>query len=809
MRRRIIFSGCLCAIFLGLSTTSFAQSRIWDGYNPYHQPMNTTQYYGSGDVDLDGQIGNSDVDLAFQMAMGMMDPNPMADVDGNGVVENADFMLIWNYTNDPNTPLPGHWNHLTSAQARQDWLDKMLALDETEDHQWVYEWYLCGHFLRQIYSHFTGYVGDLYGSQFSGGQTLFNIPTYDVGIPAHGINGILIGDDPQNIDDWFFLDTYSDNAWDIMKYNTGAALTINAMDHPGYGFTNMLTFRKTATGYVFEDINPDFTQLRARPAAPAPTTPINSIDIWTPVIIGADGGKILYDSLRQDMSRTTDIHIADLPFDFNQTPDGEALIHEENYARLLDIIEDGTGNAHILYMAKPDANPAGYVDRTPGVFYASLNLNTNTVSNTVRLFTDDARVRTGRLLQEADGTIHAFWYENQDPRFTSYPDTGVYWSSNDGSGWSAETNLTPSMDADENDDEFADTDKRDFYRYIFDAAISNGQIWLVWTERVSGVTDSTVSTRTYNGSNWSAAQVIDSGNTRGLDIADFDGDLHLVTWNGARPSSVNEGRGNLNHKFHNGSTWSGTTTIDNSGEAACPKMVDAGDAGLVLVWESEGADGMTIAPMTSTYKNGAWQAVEELSIRPDADCWYPMAAVVDDTVQAVFSSRSDDFVTAETVTIDTSVVSLSDLSVDYYSPNTALQQDTISVNLRIQNRSADAVTLSSLAAEYYYGFEGSSSESAVVDWCGVFPGGQNVMGDANLYTINQGGQDRSMELTFDAGQGDIPAGGFVQCSIRIHKNDWSNYTQTDDYSFGTHGDYTEWDKITLSQNGLIAWGIEP
>ena len=26
--------------------------RVWDGHDPFHQPVDTTNYYGSGDVDL-------------------------------------------------------------------------------------------------------------------------------------------------------------------------------------------------------------------------------------------------------------------------------------------------------------------------------------------------------------------------------------------------------------------------------------------------------------------------------------------------------------------------------------------------------------------------------------------------------------------------------------------------------------------------------------------------------------------------------------------------------------------------------------
>jgi hypothetical protein len=34
---------------------------FWSGQNPFHQPFSTTNYYGSGDINLDGTVNAADI----------------------------------------------------------------------------------------------------------------------------------------------------------------------------------------------------------------------------------------------------------------------------------------------------------------------------------------------------------------------------------------------------------------------------------------------------------------------------------------------------------------------------------------------------------------------------------------------------------------------------------------------------------------------------------------------------------------------------------------------------------------------------
>ncbi|HEX7057422.1 MAG TPA: hypothetical protein VF260_09545, partial [Bacilli bacterium] len=59
--------------------------------------------------------------------------------------------------------------------------------------------------------------------------------------------------------------------------------------------------------------------------------------------------------------------------------------------------------------------------------------------------------------------------------------------------------------------------------------------------------------------------------------------------------------------------------------------------------------------------------------------------------------------------------------------------------------------------------------------------------------------------------GSIIAGGNSgEIQTRINKNDWTNYNESDDYSFdATKTTFANWDHVALYQDGVLVWGAEP
>ncbi|WP_243467768.1 cohesin domain-containing protein, partial [Acetivibrio straminisolvens] len=67
--------------------------------------------------------------------------------------------------------------------------------------------------------------------------------------------------------------------------------------------------------------------------------------------------------------------------------------------------------------------------------------------------------------------------------------------------------------------------------------------------------------------------------------------------------------------------------------------------------------------------------------------------------------------------------------------------------------------------------------------------------------------DTYLEISFTSGS--LEAGAHVQIQGRFAKNDWSNYTQSNDYSFKAGSQFVEWDQVTAYLNGVLVWGKEP
>jgi hypothetical protein len=610
--------------------------RAWDGYNPFHQPANTTDYYGSGDVDNDGNLAALDVSLARDMADGIAEPVIRADVNGDGDVDNSDVSLI-------NSALiggilPAWWNSLTNRAQRNNWIDRILEIDRTNEHWYDPDFFVCHHFAYQ-----TGINGAFLRADFAtqstkynGGQTVFNVPLYfvNVGAPTgHAINAILVGDDPLNFEDWRFIEPRDDSdvvpgGWNMRYGSTVKIQPQNLYWNPEV----VVEFYVDANGWSLVDCSENL--ITTRPVSEE-KEPDNRPDLWNPRIISAGSGAILFERAREDMSRTTDIHIADLPFD--EAAVGEPIIMDSQFSRLLDVFEEPDGTVHILWEGKSD-------EYKQTMFYGILSVVDGTVSN-VRQVTPGLRLTAAaRLAVTPDGEIHVFWFENYG--YSGSYDFGIHWSKWNGLAWETPQKLT----ADVPQSQDADWLNRHFARYVFDTVVlDNGEIILVWDEMV--FPNFYISQLRYDGV-WSSSRIEDTGwdnSLRGLDLCkDSNGIVHLAYWRGDRqqPGGMGEGRGNLYHRTFDGVTWSAAVILDVSGGVCCPRMAAGPNGEIYLVWERKVAD--SVIPIWSKYADNAWSSARELNVRSGANAWYPtIGRLPDGNVMAAWSSRSDDLVTIE------------------------------------------------------------------------------------------------------------------------------------------------------------------
>ncbi|OAX50777.1 glycoside hydrolase family 6 protein [Paenibacillus sp. AD87] len=155
---------------------------------------------------------------------------------------------------------------------------------------------------------------------------------------------------------------------------------------------------------------------------------------------------------------------------------------------------------------------------------------------------------------------------------------------------------------------------------------------------------------------------------------------------------------------------------------------------------------------------------------------------------------------AASATPQSVVVPTSDLVLQYRAGDTNAADNQIKPYFNIKNVGNTAVNLSDLKIRYYFSKEGTAAMDSAIDWAQV--GGDNIQ---RTFT------DSYVELSFTSGAGAIQAGGQSgDIQLRMYKTDWSNFDETNDYSYDpTKTSYQDWNKVTLYKGGTLVWGIEP
>ena len=571
-------------------------ARIWDGNNPFMQPSLTTDYYGSGDINLDGKITLEDVNQISRIIDGMNSPCSRADVNGDGIITNEDEVLI-------NSAISGqrllsHWNRLTSRSERDSWINKVLAIDKTNEHPYQY-WYQCLNFAVQLHMNGAYYLQEILDNIYDSGQTKFNIPVYLVCVSSksygHSINAILVGDNPLNFNDWRFIEPQSDSDvspgnWN-MPYGTIAKIqSVKFCSIGGYRQDTKVAFRINKTNCKLVKYSTDMIRNRRNSKK---ADPINYIDIYNPRIIPVIGGKLLFERYRDDMSRTIDIYMGNNKLIDNTTY--RPLVGNLLYSRLLDIYRANDGLIHILWTGKPN-----YII---GVFHGILNVNSGRITGITRVSSGSRIVRMGRVLVTGDGVVHVFWAENM--KNTSHPyKTGIYWSRLLNEEWTNGINLSGDLG-------FLVymgwADSRNGDRNIFDVTISNDMIMLVWTDwgKSGHIGGSKLHYKVYESNRWSKRRPVDNKDDRkGLKLCTGSKDIiHLV--------HVRNGK--LNHITYNNATWSKPVIIECEGNPAQPWLTPGRNKDIVYLIFEETLDERT-APAWNKYSKGKWKEKKTISI---------------------------------------------------------------------------------------------------------------------------------------------------------------------------------------------------
>jgi hypothetical protein len=157
---------------------------------------------------------------------------------------------------------------------------------------------------------------------------------------------------------------------------------------------------------------------------------------------------------------------------------------------------------------------------------------------------------------------------------------------------------------------------------------------------------------------------------------------------------------------------------------------------------------------------------------------------------------------------DTTVVPAGAIRIGMFNGTTSATSNSVNPKIKLTNTGTTAINLSDVKIRYYYTINGAQTQSFFCDWATA--GNDNVTGTFSALSTPVTGADYMLEIGFKASAGSLAAGQSTEIQARFSKSDWSNYTQTDDYSFApSQTAYTDWSKVTGYIGGSLQWGIEP
>lgn len=158
--------------------------------------------------------------------------------------------------------------------------------------------------------------------------------------------------------------------------------------------------------------------------------------------------------------------------------------------------------------------------------------------------------------------------------------------------------------------------------------------------------------------------------------------------------------------------------------------------------------------------------------------------------------------------IDSSIVVTGNMKVTMFNGNREASTNGIAPRFKLVNTGNESINLSDVKIRYYYTIDGENAQNFWCDWSSA--GTANVTGTFVKMPTAKTGADYYLEIGFTQAAGTLSAGQSVEVQARFAKSNWTNYTQTGDYSFeGSAASYVDWDKATGYLGGNLIWGIEP
>lgn len=124
----------------------------------------------------------------------------------------------------------------------------------------------------------------------------------------------------------------------------------------------------------------------------------------------------------------------------------------------------------------------------------------------------------------------------------------------------------------------------------------------------------------------------------------------------------------------------------------------------------------------------------------------------------------------------------------------------------ILNPTSKTLDLTTVKVRYYYTIDGDKEQTYSCDYSSIGEG--NIVVSFVKMDKPTDGADHYLEISFKAGE--IAPEECFYFATRVWKTDWSDFDQSNDYSYNeAGGDYEDWTKVTGYINGKLEWGAEP
>ncbi|ABX43720.1 glycoside hydrolase family 9 protein [Lachnoclostridium phytofermentans] len=158
---------------------------------------------------------------------------------------------------------------------------------------------------------------------------------------------------------------------------------------------------------------------------------------------------------------------------------------------------------------------------------------------------------------------------------------------------------------------------------------------------------------------------------------------------------------------------------------------------------------------------------------------------------------------------DSSVVTpTGNIKLQMFNGNSSATTNGIAPRIKLINTGTTAINLSDVKIRYYYTINGEKDQAFWCDYSTI--GSSNVNGTFVKMSTPKTNADYYLEFSFKSAAGTLNAGQSIEVQGRFSKVDWTNYTQTDDYSFGdSNSSYADWNKTTVYISDVLVWGVEP